>query len=175
MGRAREWATPCKPENEAMFWSCCPYTPYISLVPRLSPAWQWQTVKEGKSLVPLRMWCAARWHHSYNELICYVTTRVCRLLWQRWIDREKIIQMAMTVKEVTWLYRQLGILVQFNISYKMQLTYSFLIPGDKTSSPRTGECHLLHSLVFLFASMGQDFSLSNTQSNWMDGLHVSDV
>ena len=46
-------------------------------------------------------WC-------YNEIICYVTTRACRLLWQQYIDREKIIPMVTTAKKVTWLYRQLG-------------------------------------------------------------------
>ena len=71
--------------------------------------------------------------------------------------------MATTAKEVTWLYRQLGIPVQFNISYKMQLT-RFWLSGDKNLSPRTGERHLLHSLVFLFASTGQDFKLSNTRA-----------
>ena len=70
--------------------------------------------------------------------------------------------MATTAKEVTWLYRQLGIPVQFNISYEMQLT-CFWLSGDKNLSPRTSEHHLLHSLVFLFASTGQDFKLWNTE------------
>ena len=78
--------------------------------------------------------------------------------------------MATTAKEVTWLYRHLGIPVQFNISYKMQLT-RFWLSSDKNLSPRTGEHHLLHSLVFLYISMGQDFKLSNSRSNWTDGLH----
>ena len=69
--------------------------------------------------------------------------------------------MATTVKEVTWLYSQLGIPVQFSTSYKMQLT-CFWLSGDKNLSLRTGERHLLHGLVFLFASTGQDFKLSNT-------------
>ena len=41
-------------------------------------------------------------------------------------NREKTILMVTTAKEVTWLYRQLGIPVQFNISYKMQLTRFWL-------------------------------------------------
>jgi len=69
--------------------------------------------------------------------------------------------MAMTAKEVTWIYRQLGISVQVNIIYKMQPTY-FWLSGDKNLSPRTGERHLLQSLVFLFVSTGQDFKLLNT-------------
>jgi len=65
--------------------------------------------------------------------------------------------MATTAVQVTLLYRQLGVPVQFNISYKMQLTH-FWLSGDKNLSPWTGEHHLLRSLVFLFASTGQDFN-----------------
>jgi len=42
--------------------------------------------------------------------------------------------MVTTAKEVTWLYRQLGILVQVNINYKMQLT-CFWLSSDKTFVP----------------------------------------
>ena len=42
----------------------------------------------------------------------------------------------------------------------MQLTRAWL-SGDKNLFPWTGERHLLHSLVFLFASTGQEFKLSN--------------
>jgi len=36
-------------------------------------------------------------------------------------------------------------------------------------------CHLLHSLVLLFASTGQDLKPSKIQSTWRGSLHVSDV
>jgi len=42
--------------------------------------------------------------------------------------------MATTAKEVTSLCKQLGVLVQFNISYKMQITH-FWLSGDKNLSP----------------------------------------
>jgi len=57
--------------------------PNSSLVPRLSPRMTATTVKEGESLVPFRAWCVTPLHHNYNELIRYITTRMCWLLWQR--------------------------------------------------------------------------------------------
>ena len=90
-----------------------------SLFPRLSP---WTTTKksEEESLVPFCTWCTAHQCHSFNDLFCYVTTTELQLLWQQKIDRE-IILMAMTAKEVTWWYRQPGILVQFTISIECNL------------------------------------------------------
>ena len=67
--------------------------------------------------------------------------------------------MATTAEKVTWQCRQLGIPVQFAISYKMQLTRSRL-PGDANLSPMIDESHLLHGVVFCFASTGQDWQLS---------------
>jgi len=90
-----------------------------SLFTRLSP---WTTTKksEEESLVPFCTWCTAHQCHSFNDLFCYVTTTELQLLWQQKIDRE-IILMAMTAKEVTWWYRQPGILVQFTISIECNL------------------------------------------------------
>ena len=55
----------------------------LASFPGSPPARRRWTVKEGESLVSFRTWCTAYWHHSYNELICYVTTRACQILWQR--------------------------------------------------------------------------------------------
>ena len=63
--------------------------------------------------------------------------------------------MAMTAENVTWQYRHLWIAVQFSISYKMQLTHSRL-SGDENLSPRIDERHVLHSVVFVYASTGED-------------------
>jgi len=46
----------------------------------------------------------------------------------------------------------------------MQLT-RFCLSSDKNLALQTGKHRLLHSLVLLFTSTGQDFKLSNTQSN----------
>ena len=61
--------------------------------------------------------------------------------------------MATTAENVTWQYRDPWIAVQFSISYKMQLTRSRL-SGDENLSPRIDERHLLHSVVFVYASTG---------------------
>jgi len=47
-----------------------------SLVPRFSPRMMVMKRKEGESLVPLCLWCMARWHHWYNELICYTLAAI---------------------------------------------------------------------------------------------------
>ena len=52
----------------------------ITLVPRISPCIMTMKSKEGEGLVPFHTWCMAHRHHSYNELICYVTTRARRIL-----------------------------------------------------------------------------------------------
>ena len=101
-----------------------------SLFTRLSP-WTTKKKSEEESLVPFCTWCTAHQRHSFNDLFCYVTTTELQLLWQQKIDRE-IILMAMTAKEVTWWYRQPGILVQFTISIECNL----LIPD----SPVTKIC-----------------------------------
>jgi len=90
-----------------------------SLFPRLSPRTTTKKSEE-ESLVPFSTWCTAHQCHSFNDLFCYVTTTELQLLWQQKIDRE-IILMAMTAKEVTWWYRQPGILVQFTISIECNL------------------------------------------------------
>ena len=59
--------------------------------------------------------------------------------------------MATTAENVTWKYRHLWIAVQFSISYKMQPTRSRL-SGDENLSPMIDERHILHSVVFLYAS-----------------------
>ena len=70
------------------------------------------------------------------------------------IDRHREdLPMATTAENVTWQYRHPWIAVQFSISYKMQLTRSRL-SGDKNLSPRIDERHLLHSVVFVYASTG---------------------
>ena len=70
------------------------------------------------------------------------------------IDRHREdLPMATTAESVTWQYRHPWIAVEFSISYKMQLTRSRL-SGDKNLSPRIDERHLLHSVVFDYASTG---------------------
>ena len=67
------------------------------------------------------------------------------------IDRPREdLPMATTAENV---YRHPWIAVQFGISYKMQLTRSRL-SGDENLSPTIDECHLLHSVVFVYASTG---------------------
>ena len=130
-------------------------TLYSSLLPRLSPHTTTMKSKEGESLVPFCTWCTAHQCYSFNGLFCYVTTRGCQLLCQQYIDREKIVLMAKTAKEVTWWYRQPGIPIQFNISTERNL----LTPNSpvmKILWAQTDDCHLLHSLDFLSTSTDQD-------------------
>ena len=63
------------------------------------------------------------------------------------------LPMATTAENVTWQYRHPWIAVEFSISYKVQLTRSRL-SSDENLSPRIDERHLLHSVVFVYASTG---------------------
>ena len=92
----------------------------ISLVPRLSPCKTITKSREGDWYLFARDVLAHR-RHSYNELICYITTRACWLLWSNRLI-ERIIPMVTTAEEVTRWYSQPGISVQFNTSYRMQLS-----------------------------------------------------
>jgi len=67
--------------------------------------------------------------------------------------------MATTAKEVTWLYRHLGIPVQFNISYKTQLSRFWL------SGAKGGPCELA-SVIYCIAWSSfslQRAKISNSQ------------
>jgi len=66
--------------------------------------------------------------------------------------------MATTTKEVTWLYRQLWIPVQFNISYKMQLT-CFWLSGDKICP-----CELA-SVIYCIAWSSFSFQQAKTSNS----------
>jgi len=115
---------------------------------------------------------------GFNELIGYITTRVCWLLCQQQTNRGKIIPMAMTAEKITLWHRQLRILVQSNWSYKMRLT-CFRLSGDENQFLQTDGHHLLHSLVFHFNKprlVALSFMHQKLQSNWtwlLHGLHVT--
>ena len=74
---------------------------------------------------------------------------------------ERLYQWQQQRKHVIWWYRQPEIPVQCyqevmgSWCYRMQLIHSRLSVNE-ILFPRTDECHLLHSLVFLFISTGQD-------------------
>jgi len=67
--------------------------------------------------------------------------------------------MVTTAKEVTWLYWQLGIPVQFNISYKMQLT-CFWLSGDKNCPRKLASA--IYCIAWYFFSL-QRAKTSNSQ------------
>jgi len=54
-----------------------------SLIPRLSSCMTMTKSKGGRAWYLFTHDDAAHQCHGYNELICYVTTRVCRILWQQ--------------------------------------------------------------------------------------------
>ena len=106
-----------------------------------SPTWRRWKVRRGRAWYPFV--CDVR-HvcRGYNELICYITTTACQLLWQQKMDREKILLMATPEKEVTWWYRLLGIPVVFSIITVCNL----FSPLDKTDVS-AGESCLKERLV----------------------------
>ena len=143
---------------------------WLASFPGSPPAWRRRTVSRGRAWYPFAHYA---WHVDVTAKMNYSVTsqldfcgsnRLIERRLYRWRHSEgsyRIIQAA----------RDTG-----TVQYKLQnATYLFLTLRWQKFVPRTGERHLLHSLVFLFASTDQDFKLSNTQSNWTDSLHVSDV
>ena len=86
---------------------------------------------------------------QHHKLICYVTATVCWLLWQRSILIEKTLYRWQQQQRNCLVIPAARDMVQYDPSYKMQLTRSGL-SSEGNLSPQTDECHLLHSLVICF-------------------------
>jgi len=161
----------------------------LALFPGSAPPPHDNSEKEEESLVPFHTWCAAHWRHSYSELICYVTTRVCsdRSIERNYIDSDDseriyvVIQAARDtgmvqvqnyidsddserIYVVIQAARDTGMVQVQNTTYSCQTLWlwKLLLQTDKH--------HLLHSLVISL----QQVKTCNSQKyrvTELSGLH----
>lgn len=139
--------------NLVVFMRCTANLFCVASFPGSPMLQRWRKIRRGRTWYPFMCDVVAQQHLGFNELIGYITTRVCWLLCQQQTNRGKIIPMAMMAEKITLWHRQLGIPVQSNLSYKCNLLVSDC-SGTRISSRKL--MGTIYCIACSFTSTSQD-------------------